>query len=96
MRKRMVTRTITSTVANIMSLNITEGECVNITVEVPGTYKNEDALMKACKKAHESAEIKFVKVVEQHTKEALYGMSEEDFLAHAQLLPERAKKETEA
>ena len=95
-RKRMVTRTIISTVATCMCVNVEQGECINVTVEVTGTYTSEEKLLKAIKSTHESSTVKFVQVVEQHEKETLYGMEEQKFIEQAEILPPRPQKETES
>ena len=95
-RKRMVTRTIISTVAICMCVNVEQGECINETVEVAGTYTSEEKLLKAIKTAYETPTVKFVQVVEQHEKETLYGMEEQRFTEQAEILPPRPQKETES
>lgn len=94
-RKRMVTRTIISTVATCMCVNVEQGECINETVEVAGTYTSEEKLLKAIKTAYDTPTVKFVQVVEQHEKETLYGMEEQRFIEQAEILPPRPQKETE-
>lgn len=95
-RKRMVTRTIISTVATCMCVNVEQGECINETVEVAGAYTDEEKLIKAIKSVYETPSVKFVQVVEQHVKETLYGMEEQKFIEQAEILPLRPQKETEA
>lgn len=91
-RKRMVTRTILSTVATCMCVNVEQGECINETVEVAGTYTNEEKLIKAIKSAYETPTVKFVQVVDQHEKETLYGMEEQKFIEQAEIIPPREMK----
>lgn len=91
-RKRMVTRTIISTVATCMCVNVEQGECFNETVEVAGTFTNEEKLLNAIKSAYETPTVKFVQVVEQHEKETLYGMEEQKFIEQAEILPSREMK----
>ena len=47
MRKPMVTRTIKSTVATVLCLDVEKAEPFNYTVELARTYKDEKHLMKA-------------------------------------------------
>ena len=91
-RKRMVTRTIISTVATCMCVNVEQGECINSTVEVAGTYTNEEKLLKTIKTAYDTPTVIFVQVVEQHEKETLYGMEEQKFIEQAEILPPREMK----
>lgn len=91
-RKRMVTRTIISTIATCMCVNVEQGECINETVEVAGIYTSEEKLLKAIKSAYESPTVKFVQVVGHYEKETLYGMDEQKFIEQAEILPPREMK----
>lgn len=85
----MVTRTIQTTKANVLCLNIVEGEPFNEVVTLPRTYKDEKSLMKMVEKAINTDSVKAVHVVDTKVEETLYGMSEADFIANAKILPER-------
>lgn len=89
-RRQMVTRTLTSTKANIMCLDIQAGEPFNTVVTLNRTYKDEDAILKAAKPKIETANIKAVHVVDTEVVETLYGMSEEMFIQYAEVLPPRS------
>lgn len=89
-RKPMVTRTIQTTYASIMVVNTTVGEVRNVEVTLPRTYKDEDAILKAAKPVVESdPTIKAVCVAHHEVREALYGMTEAEFIVHAKVLPPR-------
>jgi len=93
-REKMVTRTILSTKATVMAVDIPNGETVNQTYDVSGTFKDDAALLKAVKKVYEKeGELAIVAVVEKQTVEALYGMTEVEFLQHAKQLPPRTKED---
>lgn len=85
----MVTRTIQITKANVLCLNIVEGEPFNEVVTLPRTYKDEKSLMKMVEKAINTDSVKAVHVVDTKVEETLYGMSEADFIANAKILPKR-------
>ena len=91
-RKPMVTRTITTTKATALCLNIESGEPENITVTVPRTYKDEEKLLKAVKDTAETDTLKVVHIVSTEEVETLYGMSEQDFINGATVLPPRGTK----
>lgn len=96
-RKPMVTRTIMTTEATALCLNIETAEPFNKTVTVSGAFKKEDKeLMKAVAKLIDSETEKAVTIVDAVVKETLYGMTEDDFISHSEVLPPRAKKEAEA
>ena len=92
-RKPMVTRTIVTTKATALCLNITTGEPENITVTVPRTYKDEAKLLKAVQAVAETDELKVVHIVATEEVETLYGMTEQDFILGAIVLPPRGTKE---
>lgn len=95
MRKPMITRTITTTKATLMVADTMAGEILNMEVTLPRTYKNDEAIIKAARPIVESEELKVVSVVHVEITEALYGMTEADFIAHAELMPEKPAKTSE-
>lgn len=88
----MVTRTIQTTKANVLCLNIVEGEPFNEVVTLPRTYKDEKSLMKMVEKTINTDSVKAVHVVDNKVEETLYGMSEADFIANAKILPKREQQ----
>lgn len=88
-RAPKVTRTIQTTHANVLCMDIENREPCNKDVVLPRTYKDENALLKAVKKVVETDTIKAVQVVDTKVVETLYGMSEQDFIEHATILPPR-------
>ena len=91
-RKRMVTRTITSTKATATVYVIEKDEIQTIEYKLSGELSADDAL-KAIAKEHK--EVRPLKVAAVDVQEELYGMSEEKFLELAEILPARAKAQTE-
>lgn len=95
-REIMVTRTITTTKANVLCLDVEAGEPFNETVEVARTYKDDEALLKAVKPLIETDAIKAVHIVDKEVVETLYGMPEQVFIENAKVMPSRKQKtETE-
>lgn len=88
-RQPMVTRTITTTKVNVMCLDVEHGEPCNRTVTIPRTYKDEKALLKKVKPLLETDTLKAVYIVYTEEIETLYGMTEQDFIEHAEVLPPR-------
>lgn len=87
-RKRMVTRTITSTKATATVYNIEKDEIQTLEYKLSGELSADDAL-KAIQK--EYGEVRPLKVTEVTVQEELYGMSEEKFIELAEILPSRTK-----
>lgn len=88
-RVPMVTRTITTTKVNVMCLDIDAGEPCNNCVVVPRTYKDDEKLLKKVKEVLETETLKPVHIVDKEEIETLYGMTEQEFIEHAKILPAR-------
>ena len=87
-----VTRTIQTTEATIMCLDIEKGEPFTKVVSLPRTYKDDKAILKQAEQELATDTVKPVHVVSSTVKETLYGMSETDFMKVAQVLPPRGTK----
>ena len=95
-RIKMVTRTVTQTTAEVMSINTTTCEIKVQEVTLGGTYEDGEDFLKACINNLElPSEIKFVKAENLKEEQLLLGMTEEDFIRNASVLPPRAKSEVE-
>ena len=90
-RKRMVTRTITSTKAKVKVYNIEKDEIQRLEYKLSGELSADDVL-KAITKEH--ADVRPLQVDEVAFNEELYGMPEEKFLELAEILPPRAKDQS--
>ena len=85
----MVTRTIQTTTATVLCLNIKEGEPFNKEVVLPRTYKDEKSMMKVVEKIINTEDVKAVHIVHTEVNETLYGMTEQEFISAAHVLPDR-------
>lgn len=89
----MVTRTIKSTRVTALCLDTQTAEPSNATFIVGGTFPNDpkgnDRLLKKVKSAHETETFKVVSIVDKEVQEHLYGMTEDKFIAGAEVLPAR-------
>lgn len=92
-KEPMVTRTITTTKANVMCLDINTGEPINKEVTLPRTYKDESSLLKKVKSVIETDTLKAAHIVDTEVIETLYGMTEQRFIENAIVLPPRTKTE---
>lgn len=88
-RVPMVTRTIVATKVNVMCLDVQKGEPFNESVVVPRTYKDDEALLKKVRPLLETETVKAVHVVDKKEIETLYGMTEQEFIQYAKVLPPR-------
>lgn len=91
MRKRMVTRTITITKAQVMTVELKTEEIKTVEVTITGEPKNEKALIKAILDAgtlHDGE--KFVAVKSAEVSRVKYGMTEADFVKAAYVISDDA------
>ena len=91
-RKRMVTRTVTGTQAEIQIVTISATEITTIKTTVTGEYADNDKLMKAIKKQVETDDIKVLQILTSEKINKLFGMPEAKFMEEAiELDPETRK-----
>ena len=90
-RVRMVTRTVATTVVEIMGLNVVTCEVSIIKYELPSCPEGKE--LEVAKKLYETDEFKLVKVESTEVKEVLYGMPESEFIKLAKVLPPRTSTE---
>ena len=95
-RKPMVTRTIVTTKANVLCLDIQSTEPFNKVVILPRTYKDEKKLLKKVEEVVNTDDVKVAHVVDKEEVETLYGMTEQDFITNASILDPATRKEIEA
>lgn len=88
-RIRMVTRTVKSTVANVMCLDTQAAKVVNNVYEISGVYPDSEKLLKALQAVYETETLKLVHIASSFEEEQLYGMPENEFMLHAKKLPPR-------
>lgn len=93
-RKRMVTRTIMQTSAKVMVLNVTTAEVQILTYDIGGQYTDYE-LLKKLQWLFQTDELKLVHIESQVCNELLLGMSEEDFIRYAEVLPPRSMNKSE-
>ena len=91
-RKRMVTRTITFTTAKATVYDIASNEIKTVEYKLSGEL-SADVALKVITEEH--AEVRPLKVTEVEVQKELYGMPEEKFLELAEILPPRAKAQSE-
>ena len=73
-------------------MDVEAGEPFNKEVTVPRTYKDSESLLKVVTPIIETESIKAVHIVDKTEIETLYGMTEQEFIEHATVLPERTAK----
>lgn len=76
-----------------MCLDIESGETCNKSVVVPRTYKDDETLLNKVKEVIETETLKAVHIVGKEEIQTLYGMTEQEFIEHAEVLPKRTSTE---
>lgn len=94
-RIKMVTRTVSETLAEVMGLHISTATPETKTLTIAGEFDDNTSVLKAVKAAYETEDFKIAAVLSFQTEEKLYGMTEQEFLSHAKLLPPRKIYNTE-
>lgn len=87
-RAKMVTRTIEQTTARTMCLRVDTAE-VTIEEYTIGGAPDKDELLKKLKAIYETDNFKVVAIKDTYTETKLLGMTEEDFIRYAEVLPPR-------
>ena len=88
-RIAMVTRTMVTTKAKVLCLNIEKSEPFETELTLAGTFKDNKSLMKAVSAKVDSETVKAVHVKSTEEVETLYGMTEDNFIKNAEVLPAR-------
>lgn len=91
-RQPQVTRTIQTTKANVLCIDLVNEQPFTQEVILPRTYKDERSMMKKIKPLVENDTIKVVHVQNFTVESTLYGMTEEEFISAAHILPARTSK----
>ena len=91
-RQPQVTRTIQTTKCNVLCIDLANEAPFTTEVILPRTYKDERSMMKRIKPIVENDNVKAIHVQNFTVESTLYGMTEEEFIEKAQILPARTSK----
>lgn len=87
-----ITRTIEKTKVVVLLFDKTSAEAYNETVTLPRKLNDAKAIEKAVRKLVETDDnIKLIDIVDVSSETACYGITEQDFLAHAVQLDPRTR-----
>ena len=84
----MVTRTIDTTIVQVVGLNTSTKEVITADIEVAGSVK-DIRLLKMMNEQYAPVDTVYVQASVKEVISKLYGMSESDFIKHAKVLPPR-------
>lgn len=91
-RQPQVTRTIQTTKCNVLCIDLANEQPFTKEVILPRTYKDERSMMKKIKPIVENDNVKAIHVQNFTVESTLYGMTEEEFISVAHILPARTSK----
>ena len=91
-RQPQVTRTIQTTKCKVLCIDLVNEQPFTQEVVLPRTYKDERSMMKKLKPMLDSETVKVVHVQSFVVESTLYGMTEEEFIEKATILPARNSK----
>lgn len=94
-KESKITRTIQTTEATILCLNIETAEPENKTIVLPRTYKNERDIIRAAEKQNTDSNLRLVHVVDVELHSQLYGMPESLFLKYAEPITKAEAEEAQ-
>lgn len=89
----MITRTIVTTKVNVLCLDIKSAEPFNKVITIPRKYQDEKKLFKKVEEVVNTDDVKAVHIVDREEVEAMYGMTEQDFITNATVLDPATRKE---
>ena len=90
-RQPMITRTIQTTKATVLCIDLANEQPFTQEVVLPRTYKDERSMMKKIKPLVENDHVKAVNVRNVVVESTLYGMTEQEFINVANVLPSRTQ-----
>lgn len=88
-RQPKVTRTIITTSAKVLCVDLIKKEPFETVIKLPRTYKDNKKLMKAVEASCNTDTVKAVQIISTETESVLYGMTEAKFIENAEILPSR-------
>ena len=87
-RANLVTRTITTTRYEVMTLNVETAEVAKVEFTLIGKVLPDDKALKALKKDFETDTVKVVHIDNYVESCDLYGMTESDFIKYSDVIKE--------
>lgn len=91
-REKMVTRTVTQTTAEVMTIDVTTAEVQIREYTIGGSYESNEILLKKLQKLFQTDTFKLVNINTTKVEDLLLGMPEEDFIRYARVLPRNTKE----
>lgn len=94
MRKKVITRTINTTSCTTKVIDVHTNEVTDAVFSITGKHDEKTALKKL-KAQFDNKDRKIIHVVSVEVKSALYGMDEDTFMSHAEIIDKQKKEDKE-
>lgn len=91
MRKKVITRTINTSTCNTKVLCVATNEVTEEIFSITGKH-DEKTAMKKLRAQYDNEDRKIIYVVSVEVKSALYGMDEDTFMSHAEIIDKQKKE----
>jgi hypothetical protein len=88
MRKKVITRTINTTTCNAKVIDTHTNNVTDDVFSITGKHDEKSALKKL-KSQYDNEDRKVIHVVSVDVKSALYGMDEDTFMNHAEIIDKK-------
>ena len=85
-RVPQITRTFQTVKATVLCVDTVNETVFKQEIVLPRTYPNEKQILKEVEKILNSDSVRVSHIVSTETVETRYGMSEQDFIAHAEII----------
>ena len=92
MKKRIITRTITTTEVDIFAIDLNTAEPYNTTISISGDLTNEKKPNAVISEVYDNEDRKFLKALGMRVHEDLYGLDEQKFLELATKIEKTTKE----
>lgn len=92
MKKRIITRTITTTEVDIFAIDLNTAEPYNTTIVVSGDLPKEKKPNVVIAEVYDNEDRKFLKALGMRVREDLYALDEQKFLELATKVEKTAKE----
>lgn len=80
----VVSRTMETTVAKVLVVDVNTQKTQEQEVSLPRTYKNNDVVLKRVRNLLDTPDVKVVHIIDTTVKRTKYAMSEQKFIENAE------------
>ena len=93
MKERMITRTVVTTVYQVLAVELSKKEVETVEVRIASADSISKKNLEEVIKKSMPTGFAYVQTISETKEETLYGMLEDDFIRLAKVLPPRGTKE---